>query len=47
MALDLIAELEAVLGALAREQIEYALCGGIALSVHGHVRATTAKDLLR
>lgn len=46
MALDLIAELEALLAALAQEQIEYALCGGIALSVHGHVRATTDIDLL-
>ena len=46
VALDLIAELEAVLDALAREQIDYALCGGIALSVHGHVRATTDIDLL-
>ena len=46
MALDLIAELEAVLTALADARIEYALCGGIALSVHGHVRATTDIDLL-
>jgi hypothetical protein len=43
---DLIAELEAVVDALAREGIEYALCGGIALGLHGHPRATIDIDLL-
>ena len=46
MPLDLIAELEAVVDALAREGIEYALCGGIALGLHGHPRATIDIDLL-
>ena len=46
MALDLIAELEALVDAFDREGIEYALCGGIALGVHGHVRATRDIDML-
>lgn len=46
MALDLVAELEAVIAALEREGIEFAVCGGIAMSIHGHVRATTDIDLL-
>lgn len=46
MALDLIAELEAVVEALDRGAIEYALCGGIALGLHGYPRATMDIDLL-
>lgn len=46
MALDLIAELEAVLDALEAASIEYALCGGLAVAVHGHPRATQDIDLL-
>jgi hypothetical protein len=46
VALDLIAELEALVDALDREGIEYALCGGIALGLHGHPRATMGIDLL-
>jgi hypothetical protein len=46
MALDLIAELEALLEAFEREGIEYALCGGLAVAVHGHPRATMDIDLL-
>ena len=46
MALDLIAELEAVVDALATASIEYALCGGLAVGVHGLPRATKDIDLL-
>jgi hypothetical protein len=46
VALDLIAELEALVDALDRERIEYALCGGLALGLHGHPRATMDIDLL-
>lgn len=46
MALDLIAELEAVLDGLAGADIAYALCGGLALAIHGHPRATMDIDLL-
>jgi hypothetical protein len=38
--LDLYEELAAVVGALDAARIEYALCGGIAMAVHGFVRAT-------
>jgi hypothetical protein len=46
MALDLIAELEALIDAFAREGIEYAVCGGLSLAIHGHPRATMDIDLL-
>ncbi len=46
MALDLIAELEALVDALAAASVEYALCGGLAVAVHGHPRATRDIDLL-
>lgn len=46
MALDLIAEFEAVVAALHSAGIEYAVCGGLAVAVHGHVRATQDIDLL-
>lgn len=46
MALDLIAELESILDALAAETIEYAVCGGLALGILGHPRMTKDIDLL-
>jgi hypothetical protein len=46
VALDLIAELEGLVDAFAREQIDYAVCGGIALAIHGHPRATMDIDVL-
>lgn len=46
MALDLIAELEALVDAFEQATIDYAICGGIAMTVHGHVRATVDIDLL-
>ena len=46
MAFDLFSELTALLGSLEEEQIEYALCGGLAMAVHGYPRATVDIDLL-
>ena len=46
MALRLIEQLERLLDALAQEKIEYALCGGIAVNIHGHVRTTQDIDVL-
>jgi len=46
MAFDLIAELERLIDALEADGINYALCGGLALAVHGHPRATKDIDLL-
>jgi hypothetical protein len=44
--LDLEQELGSVIDALATERIEYALCGGLAMAVHGAPRATIDIDLL-
>ncbi len=46
MALDLIAELESIIDTLAREGVEYAVCGGLALGILGHPRMTKDIDLL-
>jgi hypothetical protein len=46
MALDLIAELEALTEGFERGGVEYALCGGLAVAVHGHPRATMDIDVL-
>lgn len=46
MALDLIAELEAVLDGLANAGVAHALCGGLAVAIHGHPRATMDIDVL-
>ncbi len=46
MSLDLIAELERVIDALDAARIEYALCGGLALAIHGYPRATQDIDIL-
>jgi hypothetical protein len=46
VALDLEHELKLVLEALAGEHVPHALCGGLALAVHGHPRATRDIDLL-
>ena len=45
-ALDLYAELEAIVDALDAASIEYALCGALALAVHGSPRATKDVDLV-
>jgi hypothetical protein len=44
--MDLFAELTRIVEALDSAGIEYALCGGVALAVHGHPRATKDIDLL-
>ena len=43
---DLVAELEGIARLFDREGVEFALCGGLAVAVHGHVRATKDIDLL-
>ncbi len=43
---DLEAELVGVVDSLNAAKVPYALCGGLALAVHGHPRATKDIDLL-
>jgi hypothetical protein len=43
---DLVAELQSIARVFERDRIEFALCGGLAVAVHGHVRATKDIDLL-
>ena len=44
--LDLYEEFRALVAALAERQIDYALCGGLAMAVHGTPRATVDIDLV-
>lgn len=44
--MDLLAELERIVDAMGREQIDFALCGGLAVNIYGHVRATRDLDFL-
>ena len=44
--LDLYEELGAIVAVLNARRLDYALCGGLALAVHGFVRATVDIDLL-
>ena len=44
--LDITDELKALVNELNRLQIEYALCGGLAMGVYGRTRATVDIDLL-
>jgi hypothetical protein len=44
--MDIVAEFERVIDALASTGVEYAVCGGFAVNIHGHVRATRDIDLL-
>jgi hypothetical protein len=44
--LDLVSELANVVRALDAAGVPYALCDGIAVTIHGHVRATKDIDLL-
>jgi hypothetical protein len=46
MALNPVTELEAIVDVLTAEGIPYALCGGLALGLHGYPRATKDIDLL-
>jgi len=43
---DVITTLDAVVDALNTAGVAYALCGGLAVNLHGHVRATRDIDLL-
>jgi len=43
---NLFEEFRAVVGALTRADVLYAVCGGIAMSIHAHPRATIDIDLL-
>jgi hypothetical protein len=45
-AMDLLAELQAILAKLDEEKIPYALCGGLAMAVYALPRATLDIDLL-
>lgn len=44
--LDLIEELRTLTGALEAAAVEFAVCGGLAVAVHAHPRATLDIDLL-
>ena len=44
--MELFQELETLLDTLRRDAVPHALCGGLALAVHGFVRATEAIDVL-
>ena len=46
MAFDLQEELLGLCQAFASEGIEYAVCGGMAVAVHGYPRATQDIDML-
>jgi hypothetical protein len=46
MAFDLVGELENLVDAFTREAIEYAVCGGLALTILGHPRTTMDIDVL-
>lgn len=46
MSLDLFGELTSLLSALDDKGVDYALCGGLAMAVHGYPRATVDIDLL-
>jgi len=44
--IDLVDELRALVGKLDEQNIEYALCGGMAMGVHGFARTTIDIDML-
>lgn len=44
--MDITAEFESIIDALIRDRVEYAICGGFAVNLHGHVRATRDINLL-
>ncbi len=46
MSLDVVAEFESLIEALASRGIDHAVCGGFAVNIHGHVRSTRDIDLL-
>lgn len=44
--MDLYDELRGLVAALEQQHVEYAICGGVALALHGHPRFTKDIDLL-
>jgi len=46
MAMELVQEFERIIDALASRGIDHAVCGGLAVAIHGHPRATRDIDLL-
>ncbi len=44
--LDLFEELKAVIASLDKDGVPYALCGGLAMAVHGYPRATVDIDIV-
>jgi hypothetical protein len=44
--MDLLGDLDGVLDALEAAGVDYALCGGLAVALHGHVRATRDIDVM-
>jgi len=44
--IDIVAELRELVASLDEQKIEYALCGGMAMAVHGVMRTTIDIDLL-
>ena len=38
--LNLLTEFQNIVNSLEEEKIEYAICGGIAMAIHGFLRAT-------
>jgi len=44
--LDLLEEFRSILSALEAAEIEFAVCGGLAVAIHAHPRATLDVDLL-
>lgn len=44
--LSLISEFQILLKTLEKEQIEYAICGGMAMAIHGLIRSTVDIDLV-
>jgi hypothetical protein len=44
--MDLYDEFAALLGALEAKRVDYAVCGGLAMAIHGLARATINVDLL-
>ena len=44
--IDIVAELRELVASLDEKKIEYALCGGMAMAVHGLMRTTIDIDLL-
>ncbi len=46
MADDIVSVLDTIVNALNRAGVSYAICGGLAVNLHGHVRATRDIDIL-